>query len=89
MTGRRVFSWVLGTVGSIVALLLVIWLVSSILSRTTLNADPKGREVAAETAFGNLKCRKTLSATFPFFVLKCQDTSERPAGGGSSPPSKP
>lgn len=72
------FGWVLAVAGGVVALLLVIWLALGVVSNTTLSADPKNREVAAETTLGNLNCRKELRATFPFFVLKCRDASTNP-----------
>lgn len=71
------FGWALAVAGGVVALLLVIWLALGV-SSTTLSADPKNREVVAETTLGNLNCRKELRATFPFFVLKCRDTSTNP-----------
>ena len=74
--GRR--SWILGIAGTIIGLLLVVWLVLSVVSSTTFSGDLKGRKMAAETTLGNVKCRKTLQTTFPFFVLKCQDASENP-----------
>ena len=78
MSKRRVWRWSLGVAGSIVALMLIVWLVFGLISRTTLTADLEDQKVAAETQLGNLKCRKTLTTTFPFLVLHCQDTSEHP-----------
>ena len=59
-------------------LILIVWLVFGVVSRTTLTADLTKQQVAAETQLGNLKCRKELKASFPFFELKCQDTAEHP-----------
>lgn len=85
MVKRGKLRRVLGLVGSVVALFLLGWLIVSALSNTTLSADLTNQAVAAETTLGNLKCRKTLTRAFPFFVLKCQDASDNPVGGGSSP----
>ena len=75
MTKRRVLSWSLGVAGSIVALILIGWLIFGVVSRTTLTADLTRQEVTAETQLGNLKCRKELKGSFPFFELKCQDAA--------------
>ena len=74
MTKRQVLSWSLG----VVLLLLLGWLIFTALSNTTLSTNLRDQEVAAETQLGTLKCRKTLTGAFPFFALKCQDTSEHP-----------
>lgn len=59
-----------------VALTLIIWLALSALEQTTLTADLERREVSTETTLGNLRCRKELKLSFPFFVLGCQDAQE-------------
>ena len=49
-----------------------------ILARTTVSANLKDQSVSSKTTLGNVACRKTLKAAFPFVELKCQDTSKRP-----------
>ena len=72
MWKRRVF-W--GLSGVLLAALLV-WLAVGVLEQTTLTADLERREASAEATLGNLRCRKELRATFPFFVLTCEDARE-------------
>ena len=68
---RRSTKLVLWSAGAISALGLALWLAFFLLSNTTVRVD--GRGPAAETAVGNLSCRKTLSGTFPFFTLTCRE----------------
>ncbi len=85
MVKRNRLRWVLGSIGSIAALLLLVWLIVVALSNTRLSADVKNQAVAAETTLGDVTCRKTLTRAFPFFALKCQETSKNPVKGDASP----
>ncbi len=64
---------VLRSVGGLLAVLLGLWLASSLLSRTVLEVDPDARRATAQTAVGRLECRKTLTPGFPFVALTCKE----------------
>ncbi len=61
------------SVGTVLLVVLVVWLVASVLRNTALDVDLDARSATAETAVGGLACRKTLSGSFPFVTLACQE----------------
>lgn len=65
----KVARWSVG--GLLVALL--VWLAASVLQRTALDVDLDARSATAETAVGELECRKTLAGRFPFVTLTCRE----------------
>jgi hypothetical protein len=73
MKTRAVLRWGAWTLGSLLVLTLLVWLVSGVLERTTLDLDVAGREATARTTVGNLSCQKTFTPTFPFVTLSCRE----------------
>lgn len=71
MDARAALRWGVWVLGSLLVLILFIWLVSAVLGNTTL--DVAGREVTARTTVGNVSCQKTFTPTFPFVTLMCRE----------------
>lgn len=69
---RAAFRWGVWALGSLLVLVLLVWLVSGMLGRTTLSLDVAGREATARTTVGNVSCQKTFTSTFPFVTLSCR-----------------
>jgi hypothetical protein len=71
-TSLRPWLWLLGT---LTALALGAGLTIFILRSTTFSLDTAERRATTETALGDVSCRKTLSAEFPFVRLECRESA--------------
>lgn len=59
------------------ALVLAVWLVVTLIFAITDNVQTdisvQAGEASAEVALGGLQCKKTLSQSFPFFEMVCEE----------------
>ena len=70
----RPWLWLLGALATVA---LVAGLAVLLLSSTSFSVDAENGSATTETALGDVSCRKTLSAAFPFVRLECR-AQERP-----------
>lgn len=75
MKTRAALRWGAWMLGSLLVLALLVWLVSGMLERTTLDLDVAGRQATARTTVGNVNCQKTFTPTFPFVTLTCREVA--------------
>ncbi len=59
------------------ALVLAVWLVAILVFAVTNNVQTdvsvQAGEASADVTLGNLQCKKTLSQSFPFFEMVCEE----------------
>ena len=71
---RRVFIWF----AALSALWLTVALGLFVADNVQTEVKLSPAEASAEATLGNLSCRKTLSRSFPFFELACQEVEAAP-----------